>query len=113
MNFYQIISLALSLVGFPTLFSIFITYRNKNRSERKKDRERAEATEMGIKALLRAEMIKDYNKWHEDRGYAPIWVKDNFENEWKQYESLVGENGVMEDIHDKFMALPTISPKKK
>lgn len=63
------------------------------------------ATQLGVQALLRAQMINDYNKW-SDRGYAPIYARDNFENVWKQYEAL-GENGVMEDIHDKFLKLPT------
>ena len=50
-------------------------------------------------------MIADYNKY-EEKGYAPVYARDNFENCWVQYEAL-GENGVMRGIHDKFMALPT------
>ena len=60
---------------------------------------------LGVQALLRAQMIADYNKW-SDRGYAPIYVRQNFENCWKQYHSL-GANGVMDDIHVKFLQLPT------
>lgn len=63
-----------------------------------------DATKLGIQALLRAQMISDYNKW-SSKGYAPIYARDNFENVWKQYHAL-GANGVMDDIHDKFMALP-------
>ena len=33
------------------------------------------------------------------------YAKENFENMWVQYESL-GANGVMSDIHNKFMNLP-------
>jgi len=54
---------------------------------------------------LRAQMISDYNKWTE-RGYAPIYAKENFENCWKQYEAL-GANGVISGIHKEFMNLPT------
>ena len=50
-------------------------------------------------------MIHDYNKWTE-RGYAPIYARQNFENCWEQYHSL-GANGVMDDIHRKFLKLPT------
>ena len=61
---------------------------------------------MGVKALLRAQMISDYNKWTE-REYAPIYAKQNFENLWEQYHALKGPNGVMDDLHNKFIALPT------
>ena len=57
------------------------------------------------KALLRAQMINDYNKWSE-KGYAPIYARQNFENCWEQYHSL-GVNGVMDDLHMKFLELPT------
>ena len=60
---------------------------------------------MGVQALLRAQMISEYNKWTE-RGYAPIYARQNFENCWTHYHAL-GANGVMDDIHNKFMALPT------
>lgn len=66
---------------------------------------------LGVQALLRAQMINDYNKW-EDRGYAPIYARQNFENCWKQYHAL-GANGVMDDLHNKFLALPTEPPKKE
>lgn len=49
-------------------------------------------------------MIDDYNHY-KDKGYAPIYARDNFENCYKRYHML-GANGVMDDIHDKFMELP-------
>lgn len=60
---------------------------------------------LGVQALLRAQMIADWNKWSE-RGYAPIYARENFENCWQQYHNL-GANGVMEDLRKKFLALPT------
>lgn len=66
------------------------------------------ALQRGVQALLRAQMISDYNHYAE-KGWAPIYARQNFENCWIQYEKL-GKNGVMEDIHKKFLALPT-SPK--
>lgn len=66
---------------------------------------------LGVQALLRAQMIHDYNKWTEI-GYAPIYARENFENCWQQYHSL-GVNGVMDDIHVKFMALPIEPPNKE
>lgn len=66
------------------------------------------AIKLGLQALLRAQLIGDYNKWSE-RGYAPIYARENFENCWKQYHSL-GVNGVMDDIHERFMELPLENP---
>lgn len=62
----------------------------------------------GVQALLRAQMIADYNKYKE-LGYAPIYAKDNFENCWQQYHSL-GVNGVMDELHEEFLSLPTTPP---
>lgn len=66
---------------------------------------------LGVQALLRAQMIADYNKW-EDRGYAPIYARQNFENCWQQYHNL-GANGVMDDLRTKFLQLPTEPPTKE
>lgn len=65
---------------------------------------RMKALEKGIQALLRAQMISDWNHYSE-KGFAPIYAKENFENCWQQYETL-GKNGVMSGIHKDFMALP-------
>ena len=69
------------------------------------------SVKLGVQALLRAQMIADYNKW-EDRGYAPIYARDNFQNCWVHYHAL-GANGVMDDIHDRFMRLPTEEPEDR
>lgn len=62
------------------------------------------ALEKGVQALLRAQMINDWNKYSE-KGFAPLYAKENFENCWKQYESL-GKNGVMSGVHHDFVCLP-------
>ena len=67
---------------------------------------RIRALERGVQALLRAQMISDYNHYSE-KGGAPIYARQSFENLWEQYEKL-GKNGVMKDIHDKFLALPIV-----
>lgn len=63
------------------------------------------ALQQGVQALLRAQMIQYYN-YYKTQGYAPIYARESFENCWVQYERL-GKNGVMKDIHEKFLALPT------
>ena len=70
----------------------------------KKNEQRQKALELGVQALLRAEMIEQYEKYKAN-GAAPLYARDNYENMWIQYESL-GVNGVMSDIHNKFMNLP-------
>ena len=68
-----------------------------------------DAIELGVQALLRSQMIDDYNHYIE-KGYAPIYARESFENVYRQYKSL-GGNGVMTDIHEMFRALPTQPPK--
>lgn len=68
------------------------------------------AIKKGLQALLRAQLIADYNKW-EEKGYAPIYARENFDNCWQQYHAL-GANGVMDDIHAKFLELPTEKQEK-
>ena len=98
MNLYQI----LCLIGIPSIitginvyiFNIMKSIKTKHNS-----------LELGVQALLRSQMITDYNFWSE-KGYAPIYARENFENCWLRYHNL-GANGVMDDLHNKFMALPT------
>lgn len=68
------------------------------------------AVRLGLQALLRAQLIAEYNKW-DDRGYAPIYARQNFQNCWEQYHAL-GKNGVMDDLHEKFLRLPTDPPEE-
>lgn len=91
----------LSMLGVPTILSSIIGYLV---GRMKKQRKETKALSLGVQALLRAQMISDYNKYKE-KGYAPIFAKQNFENLWTQYEAL-GENGVMSELHSEFMQLP-------
>ena len=98
MTTYQILSLCgcssivSAIMGF--CISKVVSYKKEN-----------DALKKGIQALLRAQMISDYNKWSA-KGYAPIYARQNFQNVWDNYHNL-GANGVMDDIKNKFMALPT------
>ena len=105
MTWYQI----LALVGIPSVITALLNWierraiRKENAIERRNDK--TDALALGVQALLRAQMINDYNHC-QDKGFAPIYARENFENVYKQYKNL-GGNGVMTDIHDKFFALPT------
>lgn len=98
MSLYQI----LCLVGIPSLCTSLTAFLI---AKVKKTQSDTEAVKLGIQALLRSQMISDFNKWSE-KGYAPIYARENFENVWKQYHNL-GVNGVMDDLHEKFLDLPT------
>lgn len=63
------------------------------------------AIQLGIQAMLRAQLISMWEEYSR-KGYAPIYVRDNFENVYKNYHAL-GANGVMDDVHKKFLKLPT------
>lgn len=92
----------LCLFSIPALLAAVFKYIF---NQMKETRAGFAAIKMGLQALLRAQLIADYNKWSE-KGYAPIYARQNFENCWTQYHAL-GANGIMDDIHTKFLELPT------
>ena len=69
------------------------------------------ATRKGVRALLRADIIRLYNKYHDDKGWCPLYVKQALEDEYEQYHALKG-NGVGTRLYNAIMALPT-EPKNK
>lgn len=77
----------------------------------KKRSDKYESLKLGVQALLRDKLYDKYDKYTE-LGYAPIRARENFENIWLQYHNL-GKNGVMDDIHNRFMELPTEKPEKE
>ena len=97
MEWYQWIG----VLGVPSVVSILAWFYHIIR----KQSAQYAALKMGLQAMLRAQMINDYNYWSE-KGYAPVYARQNFENLWEQYHAL-GANGVMSDIHEKFLDLPT------
>ena len=97
----------LCLFSVPALILMIVKYMLNQIKQNRKD---TEAVKLGLQALLRSQMISDYNKYSE-KGFAPVYARDNFENCWKQYHSL-GANGVMDDLHEKFLDLPTEAPNR-
>lgn len=103
----------LSIIGIPSicaagiiaLWKIFYTF-TKNQ-EKKND-----AIQLGLQAVLRDRLYQLYAHCKTVKGYAGINDRNNFENMFKNYEAL-GENGVMRNIHDKFMSLPTSPERSK
>lgn len=84
---------------------ILLTAWRYVRGRLKANEQKTEAVCLGVQALLRDRLIEKYDKYN-DKGYAPIYARENFENMWTQYHNL-GVNGVMDGLHAKFMELPT------
>ena len=97
MSLYQILSL---LFGSGLLVTILTAVWRKSKLNEKK----TESVQLGVQALLRDRLYYTYMHYQE-KGYAPIYARENFENMYKQYHVL-GANGVMDDIYRKFMDLP-------
>ena len=75
----------------------------------KKDRKREKAVENGVQCLLRAEIIRQYEKWI-DRKYCPLYAKEALRREYEAYHELHG-NDVATGLYNQVMALPTEAPK--
>lgn len=63
------------------------------------------ALKKGVQALLRSQMTAQYYKYKTTKE-VPLYVKQDFENLWVQYERL-GKNGVMQNLHTEFMGWNT------
>ena len=100
MNLYQ----WLCLFSIPALLAAVFKYLYTLHAQVK-------AIKKGMQALLRSQLVSEFNKWSE-KGYAPIYARQNFENCWLQYH-LLGANGVMDDIHARFFELPTEPQEEK
>ena len=91
----------LMVIGFPAMFAGFAKVLL---DKIKKIDIENKAVQKGVQALLRKELYDIYNDYAE-RGYAPIYAKENFKNMYEQYHNL-GLNGVMDSLYERFMDLP-------
>jgi len=64
-----------------------------------------EAIKLGVQALLRDRIIQAYNHYME-KGFCPIYGRESVLQLAEQYYNL-GGNGVVHDLMDKLMELPT------
>lgn len=62
------------------------------------------ALKVAMQSILRDRLYSCYGICRR-KGGASIDDRENFENLWSQYHTL-GANGVMDDIHRKFLSLP-------
>lgn len=59
---------------------------------------------LGLQAIIKNELKSSYNQ-HIKKGYASVDVKEDLEKLYQVYHSL-GQNGVLDDLHCRFMKLP-------
>lgn len=68
-------------------------------------RKRESALEMGVQCLLRAEIIRNHEKYMEKR-HCPIYAKEALKRAYTAYHGL-GGNDVATRLYDEVMELPT------
>lgn len=66
------------------------------------------AVKRGVQALLRDRLLQGY-KYYRHQGWADEDDRTNLENIYQQYHAL-GANGVMDNLRQRFLALPTDPP---
>ena len=106
----------LSVLGVPGIIVLIGTIII-NRAFKKRDKKREEivaqnekleaqnrATMLGVQALLRDRLLQSFRVYIK-LGYADYSDRENVLNMYKNYEAL-GPNSVMEDLYNKFTALP-------
>lgn len=64
-----------------------------------------EAVKMGVQALLRDSIIKEYTHYM-DKGYCPIYARENLSHLYEEYHNL-GGNGVITSLMEKIAEMPT------
>lgn len=111
MTIYRVLQI-LNLFGLPTIIGLIIKLQQdaiRDKLEAKKDREHEmQNLREGLQAVLQLQLESFYEKYKRLE-YAPLHVKQKFEVAYQKYHKI-GANGVMDDVHDEFMALPTEPP---
>lgn len=77
----------------------------------KHDKKRQGAVELGLQCLLRAEIIRQYEKWDEKK-YCPIYAKEALKRAYDSYHTL-GGNDVATGLYEQTMMLPEHSAEQE
>lgn len=93
--------------GAVTAGNVLFTYFA---GKKEKQGSREKALTDGVVCLLRAEIIRSYEKY-SDRGYCPLYAKQALTVAYKSYHAL-GGNDVATDLYDKIMDMGE-SPRKE
>ncbi len=71
----------------------------------------SEAMVEGLKSLLRAEIVRNYEKY-KDKGYCPIYARDPLTKAYNAYHAL-GGNSTATALCQKTLDLPTEPTEEK
>lgn len=106
MDLTTVIGWFISACGIGGITSFLVTRKFAAIRKRQEEQEIKQcAVEKGVQALLRAEIIRIYNKYME-KECIPIYERENLEHLYTEYKAL-GGNGVIEDLIEKLHDLPT------
>ena len=92
------------------LVSLIRDIKAEHKERQKQDTARDESIGMGLQCLLRAEIIRSSEKYH-DKGYCPIYAREALKRAYTAYHNL-GGNDVATDLYHRTMALPS-DPEKE
>ena len=79
-------------------------------SRLKLGKKKQDAVELGLQCLLRAEIIRQYEKWSEKK-YCPIYAKEALKRAYDSYHTL-GGNDVATGLYEETMELPENKPEE-
>lgn len=74
-------------------------------------RKKIRAMQQGMVSLLRAEILRSYEKYTE-RGFCPLYAREALAREYKAYHDL-GGNDVATDLYHQVCELPTEKKEEK
>ena len=91
---------------FFMAIAAFCGWGYKILAQRQKEQEtKNDALCEGVQALLRNSIVNTYNR-SLDRGYCPIYEKENIERVYSAYHLLHG-NDIATGLYNKVLAMPT------
>ncbi len=79
-------------------------------AEFEKTKEDVQNIALGVQCLLRDEIIKSHEKWH-DLKYCPIFARELLTRAYNAYHNL-GGNDIATDLYEDTMSLP-IEPEEE
>lgn len=78
--------------------------RVEREAEERRNAEWQQAMTGGMRSMLRAELLHEYNKW-TDKGFCPMESKEYVERTYISYHAL-GGNGIGTAMYEEVMELP-------
>ena len=93
------------------LVAIIEAVAARERKRVKADNQKSDALMQGVQALLRREIIAEYNHYSEQR-YIPIYGMENVLDMYNAYKAL-GGNGMAAKLVEALKQLPTEPPAQE